>query len=130
MAIAGVSVYTGYGIIIFLVIGIIFMFIFLRSEYTGKLSDTSNYSKSKEDYINNLTNYLEFGWCAKSKDTANIYAIILFLVGAIFFGFISNGIGFQTIPIILILSIEYFILKRYYSNKLIAEIEEVKNNKY
>jgi energy-coupling factor transporter transmembrane protein EcfT len=118
--------YTGYGLIIFFLIGIIIMFIFLRGEYNSKLSDVSNYSKSKEDYTNNLINYSEFGWLSKYKDEENIYAIILFLVGAIFFGFISNGIGFQAIPLILILSIEYFILKRYYLKKLIVEIEALK----
>jgi len=126
MATAGVSAYTGYGIIILSVIGIILMFVFLREAYNSKLSYTSNYSKSTEDYISNLTNYLEFGWCTKSKDREHLYILIIILVGTVIFGFISNGIGFQAIPIILILSIEYFILKRYYSNKLIAEIEEVK----
>ena len=114
MAVAGVSAYTGYGMLILPTIGIIIMFFVLKSVHNEDIDRSfDNPNLLKECYTR--------GWCSQHSDREQlIYFFLLLLV----FSFIAiNGGGILAPISLIILAIEFIILKRYYEKKTKIELD-------
>ena len=116
MAVAGISAYTGYGMLIVPTIGTIIMFFVFKSVHNEDIDRSfDNPDLLKECYTR--------GWCSRYSDREQLIYFFLLLLVFSFIGITGGGI-LASITLI-ILAIEFIILKRYYEKKTKAELDRV-----